>query len=59
MACNLSFDRFQLISDCWNEEPRERPTFDHATKSLEKMMMQDTPYLDFDLLDDSKDYYNE
>ena len=43
--------------DCWKEEPSERPTFESATKSLEQMLQEDTPYLDFESLDESKAYY--
>lgn len=53
------FFRFQLILNCWNEDPSARPTFDLAAKSLEKMMMEGTPYFDFDLLDESNAYYYE
>ena len=42
---------------CWKEEPSERPTFESATKSLEQMMQEDTPYLDFESVDESKAYY--
>lgn len=45
------------MQSCWKEEPSERPTFESATKSLEEMMQEDTPYLDFDSLDESKAYY--
>ena len=54
-----SYVRFQLVLECWKEEPCDRPTFDQATKSLEKMMMKGTPYMDFELLDESKEYYKE
>ena len=57
--CYCSFDRFQLLLECWNEDPSARPTFDLAAKSLEKMIMKGTPYLDLDLLDESKAYYCE
>ena len=52
-----SFFSFQLVQSCWKEEPSERPTFESATKSLEEMMQEDTPYLDFESLDESKAYY--
>ena len=45
--------------DCWKEDPRERPTFDQATKILEKMMMVENTYLNLDLVDESKVYYKE
>ena len=51
--------RFQLVLDCWREDPRERPTFDQATKILEKMMMVGNTYLNLDLVDESKAYYKE
>ena len=53
------FVRFQLVLECWKEEPSERPTFDQATKALETMLMEGTPYMDFELLDESKEYYSE
>ena len=45
------------MQSCWKKEPSERPTFESATKSLEEMIQEDTPYLDFDSLDESKAYY--
>jgi len=45
------------VQSCWKEKPSERPTFESATKSLEEMMQEDTPYLDFEWLDESKAYY--
>ena len=54
---NRYFFSYQLVQSCWKEEPSERPTFENATKSLEEMMQEDTPYLDFDSLDESKAYY--
>ncbi|XP_068752084.1 proto-oncogene tyrosine-protein kinase receptor Ret-like [Montipora capricornis] len=54
-----SNELFQLVSECWKEEPSKRPTFDQVSTSLEKMLMEGTPYLDFELLDESKEYYSE
>ena len=54
---NRYFFSYQLVQSCWKEEPSERPTFESATRSLEEMMQEDTPYLDFDSLDESKAYY--
>ena len=48
-----------MLLKCWKEEPSERPTFDQATKALEEMMMEGTPHTDFELLDESKEYYSE
>ena len=55
----MTFVRFQLMLDCWNENPTERPTFDQVTKLLEKMLMKDTPYFEPEQLDESKAYYSE
>ena len=53
-----SFVRFQLLSECWNEQPNDRPTFDQVTKLLEKMLMKDTPYFHLESVDESRAYYN-
>lgn len=50
---------FQLVLDCWKEDPRERPTFDQAARTLETMMMVGNTYLNLDLVDESKAYYKE
>ena len=44
--------------DCWDETPSERPTFDQVTTLLEAMLMEDTPYFDPGLLDESKAHYS-
>lgn len=44
--------------DCWQEERSRRPTFEQIVASLELMMMKDTPYFDFNQLDESHSYYN-
>ncbi|KAL9976606.1 hypothetical protein ACROYT_G013927 [Oculina patagonica] len=48
---------YQLMLNCWKEEPSERPTFESATRSLEQMLQEDTPYLDLETLDESKPCY--
>ncbi|XP_078379543.1 uncharacterized protein LOC144662575 [Oculina patagonica] len=48
---------YRLVLDCWKDEPGERPTFESVTRSLEQMMQEDTPYLDFESLDELKAYY--
>ncbi|KAJ7385285.1 hypothetical protein OS493_016356 [Desmophyllum pertusum] len=48
---------YQLVLNCWKEDRSERPTFESVTRLLEKMMQEDTPYLDFESLDESKEYY--
>ena len=48
-----------MMSDCWKEVPAERPTFDQLIVQLEQMMTMDTPYFDFEKLDESEAYCNE
>ena len=45
--------------DCWKEVAVERPTFEQLILQLEQMMTTDTPYFDFEKLDDTEAYYNE
>ena len=47
-----------MMLDCWKEEPDERPTFKQLIVQLEQMMTTDTPYFDFEKLDESEAYYN-
>jgi len=54
---NCPFFRFELVLTCWKDEPSERPTFESATRSLEEMMQEDAPYLDFESLDESQACY--
>ena len=48
-----------MMLDCWKEAPDERPTFEQLIVTLEQMMTKDTPYFDFEKLDESEAYYNE
>ena len=43
---------------CWQDDPRRRPTFEQIMATLEVMMTRDTPYFDFNQLDESHSYYN-
>ena len=47
-----------MMLDCWKEGPDERPTFEQLIVTLEQMMTTDTPYFDFEKLDESEAYYN-
>ena len=51
--------RYGMMSDCWKEVPDERPTFEQLIVQLEKMMTTDTPYFDFEKLDETEAYYDE
>ena len=46
-----------MMSDCWKEAPDERPTFEQLIVTLEEMMTRDTPYTDFNKLDEDEAYY--
>lgn len=46
------------MTKCWMESPNERPTFTKIREDMEIMMQKDNPYLDFNVLDESRDYYN-
>lgn len=50
--------RYCMMTDCWMENPDERPNFTLIRERLEAMMQVDNPYLDFSVLDESRDYYN-
>jgi len=39
------------------ENPDDRPDFTQIRERLEEMMQKDNPYLDFSVLDESRDYY--
>ena len=47
-----------MMTECWMEAPEERPNFTQIRERLEEMMQKDNPYLDFSVLDESRDYYN-
>ena len=46
-----------MMTDCWMENPDDRPNFTQIRERLEEMMQKDNPYLDFSVLDESRDYY--
>ena len=43
----MTFSRYELMLDCWKEEPDERPSFEQLISALETMMEKDTPYFDW------------
>ena len=45
--------------ECWKEDPNERQTFGDLITKLEEMMTRDTPYYDFDKLDENDACYDE
>ena len=48
-----------MMLDCLKEVADERPTFEQLIVQLEQMMTTDTPYFDFEKLDETEAYYNE
>jgi len=51
-------DRYELMSECWNEDPSSRPSFSELIDRLEVIMTKDVPYCDLDKHDESHSYYN-
>ena len=51
-------DRYELMSECWNEDPSSRPSFLELIDRLEVIMTKDVPYCDLNKHDESHSYYN-
>ncbi|KAM7440905.1 hypothetical protein ABFA07_009896, partial [Porites harrisoni] len=49
---------YEIMTHCWMESPDDRPNFTQIRERLEVMMQKDNPYLDFSVLDESREYYN-
>ena len=45
------------MTDCWKQNPDNRPSFKELVEMLENLVLQDVEYFDFNLLDETKDYY--
>ena len=56
--CHRIYDRYALMSECWDEDPFYRPSFSELIDRLEVIMMTDVPYCDVDKHDESRPYYN-
>ena len=46
-----------MIMECWKGDPDERPSFQELLERLERLMLQEVEYFDFNRVDESKDYY--
>ena len=46
------------MSYCWSKDPEERPTFEELVEEFEKLLVQDTDYIDLNMFPEN-DYYNE
>ncbi|CAH3193934.1 unnamed protein product, partial [Porites evermanni] len=49
---------YQLMTDCWKEEPKARPSFYQLIEKLEIIMQKDAPYLDVNKHNEDHPYYN-
>ena len=54
----LIHDRYELMCECWREDPSSRPSFSELIDRLEVIMMWDVPYCDLNRHDESRPYYN-
>ncbi|XP_068726399.1 platelet-derived growth factor receptor alpha-like [Montipora capricornis] len=48
---------YALMTDCWNQDPDERPSFQRLYKRLDAMLEEQGDYFDFGKKDESKYYY--
>ncbi|XP_073255278.1 tyrosine-protein kinase receptor Tie-1-like [Porites lutea] len=51
-------DVYELISDCWEEDPYIRPSFYRLIEKLEAIMERDAPYLNVNKHNEDRPYYN-
>jgi len=49
---------FNIMYYCWDEEPKERPSFTQLVKDFEDMLLKETDYIDLNQFPDHA-YYNE
>ncbi|XP_068727464.1 uncharacterized protein [Montipora capricornis] len=48
---------YTLMTDCWNQDPDERPSFERLYKRLDDMLEEQAEYFSWDNHDESKYYY--
>ncbi|CAH3184340.1 unnamed protein product [Porites lobata] len=53
-----SEDVYEVITDCWNEDPYIRPSFYRLIEKLEAIMERDAPYLNVNKHKEYHPYYN-
>ncbi|CAH3188965.1 unnamed protein product [Porites lobata] len=53
-----SDDVYELMTDCWKEELRSRPSFFQLIERLVVIMQRDAPYLDLNKHNEGHPYYN-
>ncbi|CAH3190079.1 unnamed protein product [Porites lobata] len=52
------FREYELMTECWKEDPRARPSFYQMIEKLEIIMQKDAPYLDVNKHNEAHPYYN-
>ncbi|XP_068727961.1 uncharacterized protein [Montipora capricornis] len=50
---------YTLMTDCWNEDPDERPSFQRLYNSLDDMLEEQEEYFNWDNHDETKYYYSK
>ncbi|KAL9985710.1 hypothetical protein ACROYT_G008146 [Oculina patagonica] len=55
MCCD---EVYELMNECWEEDPTARPSFSQLIDRLETIMTMNVPYCDVSKHDDSSSYYN-
>lgn len=54
----LIHDRYELMCECWREDPLTRPSFSGLIDRLEVILMRDVPYCELNTHVESRPYYN-
>ncbi|XP_078355560.1 uncharacterized protein LOC144640230 [Oculina patagonica] len=54
MCCD---EVYELMTECWEEDPTARPSFSQLIDRLETIMTMDVPYCDVSKHDESSSYY--
>ncbi|XP_020605283.1 tyrosine-protein kinase receptor Tie-1-like [Orbicella faveolata] len=49
---------YELMCECWREDPSTRPSFSELIERLEVIMTRDVPYFDLNRHDESRPCYN-
>ena len=53
-----SFERYELMTECWRENPATRPSFSELIGRVEAIMTRDVSYCDLSKRDESSLYYD-
>ena len=51
------YNRYELMTHCWKEDPCSRPSFFQIIEKLEVIMERDAPYLDVNKHNEAHPYY--